>query len=350
MLLSRRDALPYEIDGSVYKVDVLAVQDKVGVGRKYPHHSIAHKFPHSKLGSGLLREVHFTVGRTGRITPIAIVSPINLEGRVVEKASLSNGAKMGELGGVGVGSKLTIALSGDVIPKVISSSSPLDPFSIINFPTICPSCGSELREEGEGAGHFCDNEEGCVDQKLKRIEFFSQDIPGLSSATINKLFKLGVVSSPEHLLTFSVRKQGLDEVVGEIGVNVVLSIQKEIRGWISKLTLNPTNLILAILERRGVGIKGIDHVSRILGEMEGDLKDQNLVQVIEEVVEIVKVEFEKEKVKFEAKKKKRRKPPKVEEELVQPTIIEELGSSIPTFVCIRFWEEVDSLIFRFLSK
>ena len=188
--LARRDALPYEIDGMVLKVDDLAQARELGVVGKDPRGAIAWKFPAEEAATELL-DVTVSVGRSGKITPTAQLEPVFLGGVTVSSASLHNYEQIAALD-IRLGDRVVVKRSGDVIPYVIGpvidaragSETPILP------PTHCPSCGTELIQPAGAVDWHCPNP-NCPERVFRALEFFvsrgAMDIEGMGPQTIQAL-------------------------------------------------------------------------------------------------------------------------------------------------------------------
>lgn len=193
----RRDSLPYDIDGVVYKLNSIAWQNELGFVSRAPRWAIAHKFPALEQATTVLA-IDVQVGRTGAITPVARLQPVNVAGVTVTNATLHNADQIARLG-VRVGDRVIVRRAGDVIPEVVrvmlqdrpldSRGEPLHP--PFDMPATCPVCGSEVvREEGESVsrctgGLYCD-----AQRKQAIIHFASRkamDIAGLGERIIEDL-------------------------------------------------------------------------------------------------------------------------------------------------------------------
>ncbi|VEB38369.1 NAD-dependent DNA ligase LigA [Legionella cherrii] len=204
-MLAKRDQLPFEIDGVVYKVDSIPLQQQLGFISRAPRFACAHKFPATEEITELLA-VDFQVGRTGALTPVARLAPVNVAGVTVSNATLHN---MDEIArkDIRIGDKVIIRRAGDVIPEVVSVVLDQRPANTkeIHLPKKCPVCGSDVvREEGEAVarcvgGLFCK-------AQLKRMmwHFASRKamyIEGLGSVLIEQLVDEGVVRHLPDLYT-----------------------------------------------------------------------------------------------------------------------------------------------------
>ena len=202
-LLSRRDQLPYDIDGIVYKVDQLALQRELGFTAKGPRWAIAHKFP-AQEEMTLLLGVDFQVGRTGAITPVARLQPVFVGGVTVSNASLHNRDEIDRLG-VRVNDTVIVHRAGDVIPKVagvVLARRPEHTVAIV-FPACCPVCGSALeRLEGEVVTR-CTGALICGAQQKEAIKHFSSrramDVDGLGDKLVEQLVDEKLIESMAHL-------------------------------------------------------------------------------------------------------------------------------------------------------
>ena len=194
---TERKALPYATDGVVIKVNSYAQQRTLGSTAKAPRWAVAYKFQAEKALTKLV-SVDFQVGRTGAITPVANLEPVQLAGTIVKRASIHNADQIAQLD-IRLGDMVFIEKGGEIIPKITGvelSMRPADskPFEYI---THCPECGSELvRFEGE-AKHYCPNQSDCPPQIVGRIEHFvkrkAMDIEGLGGETIELLWQNGML-------------------------------------------------------------------------------------------------------------------------------------------------------------
>lgn len=216
----KRDALPYEIDGVVFKVNSIAQQRELGFRAREPRWAIAHKFPAREEVTELL-DVEFQVGRTGAITPVARLKPVQVAGVTVSNATLHNMDEVARLG-VMVGDTVIVRRAGDVIPQilgVIAERRP-DTARVVHVPEQCPVCGSAVertqlikRSKGresisEGSIYRCVGRLACQAQLKQAIIHFvsrrAMDIDGLGDKIVEQLVDAGLVASPADLycLTF----------------------------------------------------------------------------------------------------------------------------------------------------
>lgn len=208
---TERKNLPVATDGIVLKVNNLAQQEELGFTAKTPRWAIAYKFPAEKQLT-LLKEITYQVGRTGVVTPVANLEPVQLSGTVVQRATLHNEDFIRSLD-IRPGDMVWVEKGGEIIPKIVGRVNPtpslptrgecsslegrLGGVSKFAFPTVCPECGTPLvRVEGEAAWR-CPNETGCPPQIKGKIEHFvsrkAMDIEGLGEETIDLLYQKGLL-------------------------------------------------------------------------------------------------------------------------------------------------------------
>ncbi|MEM6515414.1 MAG: NAD-dependent DNA ligase LigA [Bacteroidota bacterium] len=204
-----RHDLPYETDGVVIKVNRLRQQEELGYTSKAPRWAMAYKFKAEQV-STRLNEITYQVGRTGAITPVANLEPVELAGTTVKRASLHNEDQIKKLD-IRVGDEVFVEKGGEIIPKIIAvdlSKRPLDS-APTTYITECPECGSTLvREEGD-AKHYCPNYNGCKPQIIGRIQHFisrkAMDIDGLGGETVALLVNEKLISNYSDL--FDLKKE-----------------------------------------------------------------------------------------------------------------------------------------------
>jgi len=198
-----RHDLPYETDGVVIKVNNLQQQEELGYTAKVPRWAMAYKFKAEQV-STRLNEITYQVGRTGAITPVANLEPVELAGTTVKRASLHNADQIVKLD-IRVGDEVFVEKGGEIIPKIIAvdlTKRPADS-QPTQYITQCPECNTELvRQEGE-AQHYCPNYNGCKTQIIGRIQHFisrkAMDIEGLGGETVALLVNEGLISNYSDL-------------------------------------------------------------------------------------------------------------------------------------------------------
>ena len=207
---THRHNLPYETDGVVVKVNSFHYQDELGFTAKSPRWAIAYKFKSEQV-STKLNSISFQVGRTGSITPVANLEPVQLAGTIVKRASLHNADQIEKLD-IRVGDTVFVEKGGEIIPKIIAVDLSKRPANSqpTKYITHCPECNTELvRSEGE-ANHYCPNFYGCPPQIIGRIQHFisrkEMDIEGLGGETVALLFNNGLVHSYADLYELTVEQ------------------------------------------------------------------------------------------------------------------------------------------------
>ncbi|MBL8673118.1 MAG: NAD-dependent DNA ligase LigA [Alphaproteobacteria bacterium] len=206
---ARRDALPYEIDGIVYKVDDHELQRRLGFVSRAPRWAVAHKYPAQQVTTEL-RAISIQVGRTGALTPVAELEPVTVAGVVVSRATLHNEDEIRRKD-VRAGDRVVVQRAGDVIPQVVEAVDRDRPGRgpAFVFPEACPACGSAaVRPEGE-AIRRCTGGLACPAQAVERLRHFAQrtaaDIEGLGEERVQAFFDEGRVRTPSDLFTLAAR-------------------------------------------------------------------------------------------------------------------------------------------------
>jgi DNA ligase (NAD+) len=224
-----RTDLPFQIDGVVIKVNSIATQLQLGFTSKTPRWAISYKFKAEQAVTQLV-SIDFQVGRTGAITPVANLEPVQLAGTTVKRASLHNADQI-ELLDVRIGDQVQVEKGGEIIPKIVgvlkerrtASSQPL------RFPTECPECGTPLVRNEDEAAHYCPNTTGCPPQIKGRIEHFisrrAMDIHA-AEATIDLLYREGLIRDPADLYTLEFDTLvGLERFGEKSAMNLLESIE-----------------------------------------------------------------------------------------------------------------------------
>jgi len=227
---SRRAELAYDIDGVVFKVNDLALQQRLGFVSRAPRWAIARKFPAQEEMTRLL-EVDFQVGRTGAITPVARLEPVFVGGATVSNATLHNADEIERLG-LRIGDTVIVRRAGDVIPQVVSVVLERRPSNArrIAFPERCPVCGSAVEREGEEAVLRCLGGLVCPAQQKAAIRHFASrramDIDGLGDKLIDQLVERGLVQNVAGLYRLD-REQlaGLDRMGEKSADNLLAALE-----------------------------------------------------------------------------------------------------------------------------
>lgn len=210
---SERKNLPFDIDGIVLKIDSLRQQEILGMTAKSPRWAISYKFKAEQTESKLI-SVDYQVGRTGAVTPVANLEPVQLAGTTVKRASLHNADQIALLD-LRIGDTVYVEKGGEIIPKIVGVNTSARPENLeqLIFITNCPECGTTLiRNEGE-AQHYCPNENNCPPQILGKIEHFvsrkAMNI-GCAEATIEQLNRAGLLNNVADF--YNLKKEDLMKI------------------------------------------------------------------------------------------------------------------------------------------
>jgi DNA ligase (NAD+) len=265
---SGRAGLDYDIDGIVYKLDRLDLQERLGFVSRSPRWAIAHKFPAEKATT-ILRDIEIQVGRTGSLTPVAKLEPVTVGGVVVQNATLHNEDEI-ERKDVRIGDTVIVQRAGDVIPQILGPVQDKRPKSAkrFKFPDVCPVCGSHaVRDVDEKTGkqdvvRRCTGGLICPAQRVERLKHFVSrnafDIEGLGEKRIQELYEDGTIQSPPDIFTLQARDA---KSAGKLA---------EREGWGET---SAQKLFASIEARRAVKLDrfiyalGIRHVGEITGRL-----------------------------------------------------------------------------------
>ena len=227
---TNRHNLPYETDGVVVKVNSFHYQDELGFTAKSPRWAIAYKFKSEQV-STKLNSISYQVGRTGSITPVANLEPVQLAGTIVKRASLHNADQIEKLD-IRVGDTVFVEKGGEIIPKIIAVDLNKRPENTepTKYITHCPECNTELiRSEGE-ANHYCPNFYGCPPQIIGRIQHFisrkAMDIEGLGGETVALLYNNDLVHNYADLYELTVEQiRPLERMAQKSAENLVKGVE-----------------------------------------------------------------------------------------------------------------------------
>ena len=213
-ILAKRDKLPFEIDGVVYKVDDLRAREQLGYTARAPRWAIAHKFPAHEENT-VVEDIIASVGRTGVITPVAVLKPVQVSGVTVTHATLHNQDEV-ERKDVRVGDTVVVRRAGDVIPEVVAVIKDKRPRGTKpwHMPKKCPVCNSEVIREPEEAAHRCMGGLVCSAQRMGALLHFASrhamDIEGLGDKLVQQLVDKGMVKNAADL--YRLRKDELADL------------------------------------------------------------------------------------------------------------------------------------------
>ena len=226
-----RHHLPYETDGIVIKVNNLQQQEELGYTAKAPRWAIAYKFKAAQVAT-ILHEITYQVGRTGAITPVANLAPVQLAGTTVKRASLHNADQIEKLD-IRINDTVFVEKGGEIIPKIIAvdfSKRPTDSHPT-SYATKCPECESELVRAVGDAKHYCPNAYGCAPQITGRLQHFisrkAMDIDGLGAETVDLLRKENLISNYADLYDLTEAQViPLERMAAKSAENMIAGIEK----------------------------------------------------------------------------------------------------------------------------
>ena len=198
-----RPDIPFDIDGLVLKVNDISTQEKMGSRANSPRWEVAYKFPAARAIT-TLRDITIQVGRTGVLTPVAELEPINIGGVVVSRATLHNADEIKRLG-VKIGDKVIVQRAGDVIPQIVGVAESTPDAVEFQFPTTCPVCGGNVVQESGMVARRCVNTLGCPAQLIGELEHFVGrkrfDIDGLGTKQLENFVGRGWIREPADIFT-----------------------------------------------------------------------------------------------------------------------------------------------------
>ena len=249
-LMEIRSSLPYDIDGVVYKVNSIELQERLGFLTRTPRWAIAHKFP-AEQALTTIKDIRIQVGRTGALTPVADLEPINVGGVMVSHATLHNEDEIRRKD-FRIGDTVIVQRAGDVIPQlvgVILEKRPNNAKEFI-FPSTCPICGAHAIREEDEAVRRCTGGLSCPAQAKERLVHFVSrdafDIVGLGDKIIEDFFAEGILHNPADIFTLEERNGGDDLFSSAQGLHL-----ERREGWGSK---SVDNLFKSIQARRKISL------------------------------------------------------------------------------------------------
>ena len=228
--------MPFDIDGAVLKVNDFSQRTELGSTSKFPKWAIAFKYPPEEKETKLV-DIEVNVGRTGVLTPIAVLEPVLLAGSTVSRATLHNEDFIAEKG-ISIGDTVIVRKAGDIIPEILSVTKHTGD-SIYKMPEICPECGSPVfREEGEAAIR-CTNPD-CPAQLLRNLIHFcsrdAMDIEGLGDAVLEALVNNGLIKSAADIYSLNAPDiASLERMGNKSALNLINAIEKSKENDLSKL-------------------------------------------------------------------------------------------------------------------
>ena len=229
-VMLHRDEIPFDIDGLVIKVNSVSVQEKMGARANSPRWEIAYKFPAAR-GITKLNDITVQVGRTGVLTPVAELEPINIGGVLVSRATLHNADEIARLG-VCVGDKVTVQRAGDVIPQIVGVAEIAESRVPFVFPDKCPICGGVVVQESGAVARRCVNSLACPAQIRGELEHFVSrhafDIEGLGQKQIELFTSKGWIKTAADIFKLIHEYGDVIESLDGFGAKSVSNLEKSI--------------------------------------------------------------------------------------------------------------------------
>jgi len=276
-IAEKRDALPYDIDGVVYKVNSRALQGRLGFVSREPRWAVAHKYPAQEQVTRL-NAIEIQVGRTGKLTPVAKLEPVFVGGTTVSNATLHNVFELRRKG-VRIGDQVIVRRAGDVIPEVVGRIAAERASYVPNFhmPRQCPICGSEAARERGGMDYRCTGGLFCPAQRKQAFLHFAgrraMDIEGLGDKLVDQLVDGGIVLSLPGLYKLGVAKlAALDRMAEKSAQNIVDALEKSKQTTLARF--------LYALGIRQVGETTAKDLARHFGKLDA-LMDASVEQLLE---------------------------------------------------------------------
>jgi len=265
----QRAQLPFDIDGVVVKINAVNVQERLGSVSKSPRWAIAHKFP-AERAETTLEDIDVQVGRTGRMTPVARLTPVNVGGVVVSNATLHNQDHIDKLG-LRIGDRVIIQRAGDVIPQIVERVSDVsEGAEKWNFPESCPQCGSPAVRENGQADTYCTGSFECNAQVVTRLIHIASrealDIDGLGIKNIEELYEVGYLKEPADIFRLGQYERNLSNREGWGGVST-----RKLLDSIDKARKTTVDRALYSLGIRQFGRSATKAIAREWGSLESIL-------------------------------------------------------------------------------
>ncbi len=307
-----RAEIPFDIDGLVLKVNNVDVQERMGARANSPRWEVAYKFPAAR-GITTLRDITVQVGRTGVLTPVAELEPINIGGVLVSRATLHNADEIVRLG-VDIGDKVIVQRAGDVIPQIVDVAEDAPNAAPFVFPDRCPVCGGNVVQESGQVARRCVNTLGCPAQRIGELEHFVSrkgfDIDGLGVKQLELFVSRKWIENPADIFTL-VSRHG-DEIkkldgFGEKSVsNLNASIERartiELHRFLFAIGIPDVGAVTAKILARAFGtldairtapvwrLKQVDGIGDVMAdEIVSFFSDEHNVRVLDELLQQIKI-------------------------------------------------------------
>jgi DNA ligase (NAD+) len=277
-IAGRRDALPFDIDGVVYKVNNVALQRRLGFVSREPRWAVAHKYPAQEQLTRLLG-IDVQVGRTGKLTPVARLDPVFVGGTTVSNATLHNVFELRRKG-VRVGDVVIVRRAGDVIPEVVGRLPGTRAPYVPNFrmPAACPVCASQVQRERGGMDHRCSGGLFCAAQRKQALLHFAgrraMDIEGLGDKLVDQLVDGGIIRTLPDLYTLGIAKlAALERMADKSAANLLQALERSKSTTLARF--------LFALGIRQVGETTAKDLARHFGSLDGlmEATEQQLLEV-----------------------------------------------------------------------
>jgi DNA ligase (NAD+) len=249
--MENRSNLEYDIDGIVYKVNSLELQKRLGFLTRTPRWAVAHKFP-AERAITTLKNIRIQVGRTGALTPVADLEPINVGGVIVSHATLHNEDEI-KRKDIRIGDTVVVQRAGDVIPQIVEVifEKRKENIEEFVFPDICPECGAHAIREEDEAVRRCTGGLSCPAQAVEHLKHFvSRDafnIEGLGDKVIEDFYSEGIIKTPFDIFTLEERNRPTDL----FSINTSLNLEQR-EGWGKK---SVSNLFEAINKSKNISLQ-----------------------------------------------------------------------------------------------
>lgn len=311
-VMAHRAEIPFDIDGLVIKVNDVATQERMGARANSPRWEVAYKFPAAR-GITLLRDITVQVGRTGVLTPVAELEPINIGGVVVSRATLHNADEIARLN-IKPGDRIIVQRAGDVIPQIIGVAESNENAPAYEFPNVCPVCGAAVVRESGAVARRCVNTLGCPAQRIGELEHFVSrhafDIEGLGPRQLEMFVERDWIKTPADIFSLVAKHGDAIKNMDGFGDKSVSNLEKSIESArnidlhrflyaigipdigsvTAKLLAKKFGNLNAVRNATYAELKNIDGVGDIMAnEIQSFFCDEHNKKILDELVAVVNV-------------------------------------------------------------